>query len=1104
MKNALCLPLLVMLMAACRPEPPSVPPAQLEENFIHPPADAGPDTWWHWLNGNVTREGITRDLEELKDKGYRGATAFSIGHPIFSRYAKGPVDYNSPEWHELFRHAVREAERLGLKLMFHNCDGWATSGGPWVTPENAMKQLTYSTLNIKGPVSFEGPLPEPGRTMNHYEDIAVIACPVKKHHVPYMEEHGATARSSAESRDLPFLFDDNFSSYGVLSNLDTDEEVALYLSFREPVLVSKLLLYHTRVWGEAIAIDCELLARQGNGTYQSLVRFNHHQPWSLCEFRETEAREFKLVFHSFDRWTEYIVQQIIKIREFHLLPPGREPELPLISDWENKAGYSNYRVDGHYLPQGPVDPELIIPAGTEIDLTGSFQKGTLQWEVPEGEWRIIRLGYTITGKPNEPSTAEGRGLECDKFSAASVEAFFSGMPERLLQHNKASLGKTLQGILIDSWEAANQNWTRDFAEAFRERRGYDLVPWIPVLCGGVVESVEASERFLWDFRRTMGDLIAEQYYGEMAALSHRYGVSLQAEAAHVALQYMVDAINYHSRVDIPMNEFWIYPDRIGYVIRPGFSDAPSAAHLYDKRIVTCESFTCGEGNWRHSPAWLKPAADKVFCMGVNRITFDTYTHQPDERVPGWNLAPWGTVHNRKLTWWEVEKPWIQYLTRCQYLLQMGDHVADFLVFTGEGVPSFLPVQSGSNNGLIPRGFAFDGCNRETLLQRIRVKDGKLILPHGPSYRAIVLTGAERMTPELAWAIARLVKAGATVIGPRPVGSPSLQGYPACDEEVLEAADLAWGTTSDDAVPQHRYGEGKTLHGKDIGAMIQWMDLVPDFEYKARSGHERLEYIHKRVRDMEVYFIASQDPEEAGVLCTFRVKGKKPEIWSPDKGTIDQDVPFRIRDERIEVPLLMGPYGSVFVIFRSDLDPATMASARNRPEPALPGRVILDSLRLEGPWSVAFSGGPGGPAGDRTMPLASWTEDENDSIRYFSGTAVYRISFRLPAGPPWERGTICLQLGKVREIAQVFINGREAGISWKPPYEINANRYLEPGENILEIHVVNTWTNRLIGDLDLPAGERHTWVNCCLPLNEHSALMESGLLGPVKFIVYRPS
>jgi hypothetical protein len=1102
MKNARVI--MVLLLAGAGGGAAATVPAgeELERHFLTPPRDTGPEVWWHWLNGNISREGITRDLVELRDKGYRGATVFSLGHDVFKYYPTGPVRFRSPEWYELFRHAVSEAKRLGLKLAFHNCDGWATSGGPWVAPEDAMKELVFSEVEVEGVRPFQSPLPQPRTEGGYYRDIAVLAMPEAGPVSSWMREQGATYRASTASDYLPAMLDDNPTTFASLHRIRETKEVAVVVAFPAPVEVAQLFLYHTKIWGEAIALRCELFVQDPGGAYRSLRQFQHRQPWSLVEFPATKARQFKLVFQSFDNFSNYVGQQKLELRELQLLPKDRKPIFPLISDWDNQAGYTHFRVDDNYPPQGPVPADKVIPRDRQIVLTENFREGKLHWDVPPGHWRVIRLGYTLTGKPNEPSTVEGRGLECDKLSARSVEAFFAGFAANVLQQNRAALGEALQGILIDSWEAGNQNWTRDLPAEFARRRGYPLEPWLLVLTGRVVESVEATQRFLWDFRRTLGDLIAENYYGKMRTLCHQQGVKLQAEAAHAALQFMIDGINYHREVDIPMNEFWIEADGIGQRIRGGFSDAPSAAHLYDKRIVATESFTSAEGNWRHTPSWLKPAADKVFTLGINRITFDTYTHQPDERAPGWHMAPWGMAHNRKLTWWEWEKPWIDYLSRCQYLLQQGDHVADFLVFTGEGVPTFLPVAAGEEGNFVPRGYAFDGCNRETLLARLTVKDGRLVLPHGPSYRAIVLPNKIRMTPELAAGVARLVQAGATVFGPRPATSPSLQGFPGCDEKVRAAAALAWGDAPAKGQNVHAYGRGRTVAGATAAAMPAWLALSPDFEYKAGDPGARVEYIHKREGGSDFYFLSTQHATAAAALCTFRIGDRRPELWHPDGGRIDAKPNFRLREGRIELPIRFDPYGSVFVVFRTELTREERAAAEMRPAPEAPKEVSLAVIPVAGPWQVIFTAGLAAPKTVTWQELSSWTEQTEEELRHYSGSAVYTTTFNVDRASVSESASLRLDLGAVREIARVFVNGTEAEILWKPPYRADITRLVRFGENRLEVRVVNTWTNRMIGDLARPEAERRTWTNSYLPLQSTSPLMPSGLLGPVKIEVNR--
>ena len=1076
---------------------------QIEAQFLEPPRDAGPEVWWHWLNGNISREGITRDLAELRDKGFRGATVFSIGHSVHSWHPLGPVRFQSPEWHELFRHAVSEARRLGLKLVFHNCDGWATSGGPWVKPEDAMKELVFSETAARGPRRMSAPLPQPRTEAGYYRDIAAFAVPGPAA-TPggWMRERGATFHASTDSGDLAALIDDNPTTFASLHRIMSRDEVSIEIRFAEPVEVSRLFLYHIGGWGESQADRCELFAMEAGGAWRSVREFRHRAPWPVVEFPATRADRFKVVFHTFDRFASYVVQQKVKIRELQLLPAGLKPAVPLLSDWDNKAGYSNFRVAGNYPPQGPVPPDQVFPRSRVIPLDAHLRDGTLEWDMPAGDWRIIRLGYTITGKPNEPSTDEGRGLECDKFSAESVDAFFRGFPQQVLSRNQGDLGGTLQAMLIDSWEAGHQNWTRNMPAEFARRRGYPIDPWLPVLAGRIVESTEASERFLWDFRRTMGDLIADHYFGRMRELCARHGILLQAEASHVALQYMVDGINYQRLADIPMNEFWIEPDGIGSRIRGGFSDATSAAHLYGKRIVATESFTCAEGNWRHTPAWLKPAADKVFAMGINRVTFDTYTHQPDERAPGWHLAPWGVSHNRKLTWWEYSKPWIRYLTRCQTLLQRGDHVADFLIFTGEGVPNFVPIATDEGKGPVPAGHAYDGCDRATLLGRLEVRDGKLFLPHGPSYHAVVLPAGTRMTPELAAGLARLVEAGAVVFGPRPSASPSLQGYPACDDQVRAAAALAWGEPGEAGQGGPGRGRGRAIEGVPPGEMAAVLNLSRDFAYTSSPAGARIEYLHKRDGALDFYFLSNQGGAAADALCTFRIGDRQPELWHPDDGRIEPSPAFRIRGGHIEVPIRLDPHGSAFVVFRRPLSEEERRTASARPEPAFSRETVLESFPTGSAWRVRFEAGLKQPRTLTLDKLSSWTAQADADIRHYSGTAVYTNTFLVPPGAPPAGSAVVLDLGSVREIARVLVNGVESGILWKPPYRAEITRLTRPGENRLEIQVVNTWTNRMIGDLALPEERRVTWTHSYLPLQPDSRLMESGLLGPVNIVLLK--
>jgi len=534
--------------------------------------------------------------------------------------------------------------------------------------------------------------------------------------------------------------------------------------------------------------------------------------------------------------------------------------------------------------------EMAIPRHRILDLTAKMeQNGRLVWEVPEGRWTVLRLGHTPTGAQNAPSPASGRGLECDKLSREGIEAHFRGFMSELVADVGSLAGKTLVATHIDSWEVGSQNWTPRFREEFRRRRGYDLLPYLPALTGRFVESAEVSERFLWDIRQTVSELLIENYAAHARSLANRHGLRLSIEAYGDAV---FDDMAYAGHSDEPMTEFWSWPGNFSAGI---VTEMASAAHVYGKRILGAEAFTAGDGErWLYHPGSIKALGDWAFCQGVNRFVFHRYAHQPwRDRRPGMSMGPWGLHYERTQTWWEQSKPWHEYLSRCQYLLQQGLPVADVLYLAPEGAPrSFNPPPAA-----IRTGYKSDACPSEVVMSRLRVKGGRLVLPDGMSYRLLVLPGAETMTPRLLGRIRELADAGATVLGAPPVKSPGLSGYPQCDAEVRKLAEALWGS-------------GKVISGKTVEQILAAKGLLPDFK-----ADRALEFTHRRIGDVEVYFVANGNRHSVNAACEFRVAGKRPELWHPETGRIERVAAFTESRDRTRLLVRLDAGGSVFVVFR---------------------------------------------------------------------------------------------------------------------------------------------------------------------------------------------
>jgi hypothetical protein len=1202
MRKLLNLFILTALLGACAA---AAAADDLAAGFVHPPDSARPWVYWFPLNGNLSSNGITADLEAMKRVGIGGVLYMETdqGAPA------GPAGFGGPLWRDLVKHACSEAHRLGLEVNMNNDAGWCGSGGPWITPELSMQQVVSSATNVSGPLHFTGKLPQPPAKMNFYRDIAVLAFPTPKisYHIPNIHE-----KSAQSSGEIPLL--------------------TRFVAVPEAATISRSRMV-------------ELTSRLG--------------------------------------------------------------------------------VDG-----------------------------SLAWDVPPGQWTILRLGHTTTGVENHPAPTGGLGLESDKLSQEASDAAFAGLMAKVISDSKplAGKGRTLVSTHIDSWETGSQNWTPRFREGFMRLRGYDPLLLLPVMTGQVVDNLEVSERFLWDIRETVDDLLLKNYAGRFRELANRNGLRLSIEAYSGE---PAEDMAYAGRADEPMGEFWSWTR---YGAASTCTEMASAAHTYGKHILGAEAFTADNGEkWQGYPASLKELGDWAFCEGINRFVFHRYALQPwtnPDRAPGMSMGPWGLHYERTQTWWEQSKAWHEYLARCQFMLRQGRYVADLCFLEPESSPQGFhsPVKAGHDRP----GYGFDGCTPEVVLTRMSVKDGRLVLPDGMSYRMLVLPKVETMTPRLLRKLKELVADGATVVGSPPLKSPSLSNYPECDKEVKKLAGEMWGPgESPEEAAVRPFGKGKIIWGGDFRpnpesapqdvsqlAAAKWiwrqegnpavssppgtryfrrsftveagspiasahlemtadntfdcwvngkragrgddwsrnyaMDLIhllkpgenqirvtavnttdepnpagligmlnikyadghtqqiptdqswevtentnhqwtskaaaagwaasmelgplgmqpwnyptlkfgdadaipdinplcqllttmgvpPDFSFEAVDSLDCLRHIHRSDGGTDIYFVANKNALPEDTVCSFRVQGRRPELWRPDTGRIERVAVYDEQDGCIRLPVHFDPNGSVFVVFRAGAPvegnritavsrngapvlttvlaksvPATAASVEITRDPSghleaealQPGKYELTSadgrtrrfelaampqpLDITGPWDLRFPSGWGAPEHVTLDRLSSWSDHPDTGVKYFSGTAAYSKTIQVPANLTADNSRWYLDLGQVAVMAQVKLNGHELGILWKPPYRVDVTAVLRPGDNDLEVKVVNLWINRLIGDEQLPEdSERNAngtlkrwpeWLMKGQPSptgrftftswrlwKKNDALVQSGLLGPV--------
>lgn len=868
------------------PATPAAPPVDpLVAGFVHPPQSTHPQTFWFWMNGNVSREGITLDLEAMKRVGLRGAFIYDGGIDT----PPGPAGYLSPLWRELMTHAIREADRLGLQIAMHNAPGWSSTGGPWITPERSMKQLVWTTTTVTGGSSIDLVLPQPETVDGFYRDAFVLAFPTPiASEAPFAAALDRATTAQGTAVDAAALSDGRLDQ-----GIELTPPNYLQLTFKQPFTARSITVNATRT-GRFPAFTLE--ASDDGEHYREVCRVRDP---SMHSIRAPGSANFPA----------------IQARFFRLVPAGPADlaeavlhHAPRLDDWVFKANFTYHIGQQISLPSDPPDAVAIDPAQVR-DLSAQCTDGYLQWNAPAGSWTILRLGYTTTGKLNISASTAGTGLECDKMDPSAVDYHFAHVEAKVLQDAGPLAGKAFNGILIDSYEAGMQNWTARFPEEFQRRAGYDLRAYLPAMTGRIVGSAAQSERFLYDIRQVQADLMADDYYGHMKELCHQHGLSYYVEGygAGVFNELRVSGIP-----DYPMGEFW---ERTPWTPNRAMRLVASAAHIYGKQIVGAESFTGEEqtSRWEEYPYSLKILGDTMFGYGLNDMTFHRYAHQPHPTaVPGMAMGPWGFPYDRTNTWFDQSKGWINYLARCQYLLRQGAYVADVLYFVGQRPPNVenfdLPA--------LPTGYNYDLVNADVLLHRATVEDGNIVLPGGGRYRLLVLPpDLKGVTPALMRKLRDLVQAGASILGPKPEFSLTLAGYPQSDAEVRRLAEEVWGA--------HPPGSGRVLTGLSIAEALQTLQAQPDFTFTGKQPDAALSWTHRRLPDGDLYFVANRQRRDDDPVGSFRVSGRQPEIWQAETGERTEAALFTEKDGRTIVPLHLGPAESVFVLFRH---PVTQAPA----------------------------------------------------------------------------------------------------------------------------------------------------------------------------------
>ena len=1098
-------------------------PASVEDGFRNPPDSAKPRVWWHWMNGNITKEGIKLDLEWMKRVGIGGFQNFdaALNTP---KFVEKRLVYMTPEWKNAFKYATTLAEQLGLEEAIAGSPGWSESGGPWVKPNQGMKKIVWSETRMEGGKPFSGLLPHPPTTTGpfqnvpvfnflaslsgqpqpaapmFYADTAVIAYRAPESDVPAIALRPKIT-SSGGSPDLAMLTDGDLVKPTQLPKAPAGQQAWIQYEFPGPQTMRAVTLVlndpgaaAANMFGAAPAIAAVEASDDGQ-TFHKLADIPADGGIEhTTAFPAATARVFRITFtdkppSGFSEMTFDVENPFGNFSGLKPSPNFAISELVLhsgarVNRFEEKAAFAKLATLDKF-PTPAVSVGDAIRKEDVIDLTSKMQPdGRLDWAPPAGHWVVLRFGYSLLGITNHPASPEGTGLEVDKLNPDDVRQYMNTYLDNYKDAVGDLMGKRgLQYVINDSWEAGTQNWTDNLIAEFTKRRGYDARPWMPVLTGHVIESSPASEGFLWDFRETLADMLADYHYGLITKILHERGMGHYGESHEEGRAFIGDGMQVKRSNDVPMSAMWtqkpgVNKEQYGY--DADIRESASVAHIYGQNLVAAESLTASSGAYAWSPATLKPTADKELAMGLNRFVIHTSVHQPlRDRKPGLSLGPFGQWFNRNETWAEQAKPWISYLARCSYLLQQGRFVADVAYFYGED--SNITAIYGDHFPDVPEGYNFDYVNADALIHEFSVANGVLTTASGMNYQVLALDPrSKQMSLPVLRKINELAEAGAIVVGAKPESDPSLADDQA---EFHTLTEKLWGSGNGASAGKRRvYGAQK------LADVLQTLHVSPDFEYTKPKTDTSILFVHRKLADGDIYFLDNRNDRDEVFDASFRVQGKAPELWHPDSGQIEP-ASYQSANGHTTVPLRLEPWGTVFVFFRHP---------GKSPSRTIPGLVEQTLVTADAPWDVAFEPDRGAPPKITFDKLLSWPDSADQGVKYFSGAATYTKTLRAPADWFQAGSHLWIDLGQVNNLAEVSVNGKPLGIAWKTPYRVDATDALKPGENQIEIKVTNGWANRIIGDRQPNATKTYTFTSPKF-YKADSRLWPSGLLGPVRIL-----
>lgn len=1038
--------------------------SDIQNVFVHAPDTIQTSIYWYWISGNISKEGVVKDLEAMKKVGINRAFIGNIG---LDDVPSGKVKMFSDEWWDILHATLKKATELNMQIGIFNGPGWSQSGGPWIKPNESMRYLTSSETTVKGPITFNKKLDKP---QDDFQDVKLIAYPVPADYNASINTLKPALSSEPKIDSINNIIDDNLNT---AIHLKAHQALTINIDSKINYTARSVVINTT---SNAVNLEGDIEAKMNNG-YVVLKHFiiDRSNPAlntgfipfgpAAISIPATTSNSFKIKFSS--------VSSDAGITELKL------SSTPIVENYIEKTLAKMWPTphpfwEAYQWPQQPsATSKYIIDPAKIIDISKYMQAdGMLKWKVPAGTWMIERTGMVSTSVTNSPAPAEGRGLEVDKMSSEHVAAHFNAFLGEILKRIPAEDRKSFKVVVEDSYETGGQNWTDSLLSEFKRNYHYDPMPYMPVLQGKVIGNEDKSDRFLWDLRRLIADDVSYKYVSGLADISHKNGLTTWLEN-YGHWGYPGEFLQYGGQSDEIGGEFWSEGD-LGDIENRA---ASSSAHIYGKTKVSAESFTAAGSPFARYPAVFKMRGDRFFTEGINNTLMHVYISQPQDSVKPGVTAWFGVEFNRLNTWFYDMDVLLQYLKRCNYMLQQGRYVADAAYFIGEDAPKMTDI----TNPPLPQGYSFDYINGDVIKQRLVVKDGKLELPNGISYSILVLPQLETMRPELLMKIQELVKQGAVVLGPKPSRSPSLENYPSADKQVQNLANEMWGKVDGKTIKINHYGKGLVLSGMTMQEAFDTIKTIADLKINLDS----VLFIHRAVNNDDVYFISNQRNAAVKFTGTFRTTGKAPELWNAIDGSIRDLTSYVQTNSTTLIPLQLAPLESSFIVFRKN------ASASDTTHSNYLSTV--NSFSINKPWTVTFDSAMRGPVKPVIFDsLIDWSQSLNNTIKYYSGTAFYHTTFNIDSLN--NNNNYIIDLGLVKAIAKVSVNGVDVGGVWTPPYQINISSAIKQGINQLDIKVVNTWVNRLIGDAKLPPEQRKTSVQYGPGVND--ALQSSGLLGPV--------